>query len=131
MTAHTITLELPENIYQRTQRVAEATRRPIEQILVEWIHPPVQEQAIALDDLRGLSNDELIRVSQSQVPSENSRRLQELLLAQQQRTLTDNEHREAAALVEEEDMVTLLKARALFLLKERGILPKDLTSLLS
>lgn len=131
MTAHTITLELPENIYQRAQRVAEATRRPIEQILVEWIHPPVQEQAIALDDLRGLSNDELIRVSQSQVPSENSRRLQELLLAQQQRTLTDNEHREAAALVEEEDMVTLLKARALFLLKERGILPKDLTSLLS
>ena len=131
MTAHTITLELPENIYQRAQRVAEATRRPIEQILVEWIHPPVQEQAIALDDLRGLSNDELIRVSQSQVPSENSRRLQELLLAQQQRTLTDNEHREAAALVEEEDMVTLLKARALFLLKERGILPKDLTSFLT
>jgi hypothetical protein len=131
MTAHTVTLELPENIYQRAQRVAEATRRPIEQIVIEWIQPPLLETPTALDDLENLPNEEVIRVSQTQVPPENTRRLQELLSTQQQRTLTDSEYQEAVALVEAEDRVTLLKARALFLLKERGLLPNDLTTLLA
>jgi hypothetical protein len=131
MAAHIVTLELPRAIYQRAQRVAQAPQRPIEQIVVEWIHPPIQETTLALDDLENLPDDELIRVAQAQASSENSHRLQELLLAQQQRTLTKSEYQEAIALVEEEDLVTLLKARALFLLKERGALPNDLTSLLT
>ncbi len=49
-----------------------------------------------------------------------------MLAAQRQRSLSADEQQEAVALVEQEDFVTLRKARALFLLKQRGILPGDL-----
>lgn len=131
MTAHTIILELPKNIYERAQRVAQATRRPIEQVVVEWIHPPIQETITEIDNLENLSNVELHQAAQAHLSLDASRRLQDLLSAQQQRTLSDNEYQEVVALVEAEDLVTLRKARALFLLKERGLLPNDLTSFLT
>jgi predicted nucleic acid-binding protein len=49
-----------------------------------------------------------------------------VITAQQQRSLSEDEQREAVELVEEENFVTLRKARALFLLKHRGILPGNL-----
>jgi hypothetical protein len=52
--------------------------------------------------------------------------LQELLAIQRRRELTAGEQREAASLVQQEDRITLRKARALFLLKERGLSPGDL-----
>jgi hypothetical protein len=59
-------------------------------------------------------------------PTERARRLQQLLADQKQRSLSADEQQEAVVLVEQEDSLTLQKARALFLLKQRGIQPKDL-----
>jgi hypothetical protein len=53
------------------------------------------------------------------------------LSTQQQRNLTEKEQREAVTLVEQEDLLTLQKARALFLLNQRGVLPDDLAAFLS
>ena len=123
MAGHAITLELPDEVYQRAQRVARATRRPLEEIVIEWIRPPVP---VKLPELDRLSNDELLQAAQDTIPAEHAHRLQALLAAQQQRSLSEAEQREALALVEQEDLVTLRKARALFLLKQRGILPGNL-----
>lgn len=131
MNVHVVTLELPGEIYQQAQQVAQATQRPIEQVVVEWIHPPGTEATETSADLETMPTDQLIRVAQARVPPEDSRRLQELLLAQHQRPLTKSEQREAVALVEQEDLITLRKARALFLLKQRDILPAGLTSFLT
>jgi predicted transcriptional regulator len=123
MAGHAITLELPDEVYQRAQRVAQATRRPLEEIVIDWIRPPVE---VKLPELDRLSNDELLQAARDTIPAEHAHRLQELLAAQQQRSLSEDEQREAMALVEQEDLVTLRKARALFLLKQRGILPGTL-----
>jgi len=123
MAVHAVTLELPDEVYQRAQRVAQATRRPLEEVVIEWIRPPVQ---VKLPELEHLPNDELLRVARTTLPPEHTQRLQELLAAQQQRSLSEDEQREAVELVEQEDFVTLRKARALFLLKQRGILPDEL-----
>ena len=123
MAVHAVTLELPDEVYQRAQRVAQATRRPLEEVVIEWIRPPVQ---VKLPELEHLPNEELLRAAQVTLPPDHTQRLQELLAAQQQRSLSEDEQREAVELVEQEDFVTLRKARALFLLKQRGILPDEL-----
>ena len=81
---------------------------------------------VKLPELERLSNDELLQAARATLPPEHAHRLQELLAVQQQRSLSEDEQREAVALVEQEDFVTLRKARALFLLKQRGILPGEL-----
>ncbi len=123
MAVHAVTLELPDEVYQRARRVAQTTRRPLEEVVLEWIRPPVH---VKLPELEHLPNDELLRAARATLPPEHTHRLQELLAAQQQRSLSEDEQREAVELVEQEDFVTLRKARALFLLKQRGILPDEL-----
>lgn len=74
-----------------------------------------------------LSNDELLAVARTTVPPVHTRRLQDLLIAQRQRNLTDSEQQEATQLVEQEDLLTLRKSKALLLLKRRGALTGDLS----
>ena len=91
--------------------------------MIEWIRPPALAK---LPELERLSNDELLQAAHATFPPEHVHRLQELLAAQQQRSLSEDEQREAVSLVEQEDFLTLCKAKALFLLKQRGALPGDL-----
>lgn len=119
-----ITLELPGEIYHQAEQVAQATHRPLEQIIVEWIQPPFEiELAETISDLEELNNEQLVQVARHVVPTETSRRLQGLLTLQQRRELTLGEQQQAADLVEREDLLTLQKARALFLLKQLSIHP--------
>ena len=122
MSEHSVTLALPDDIYQQAQRVAETTQQEIEEVVLAWIHPTPEEELVELDEL---SNDELLTVAQSIVPLAHAERLQDLLVSQRQRSLTENEQR-AEKLVEQEDLLTLRKSKALLLLKQRGALTKDL-----
>lgn len=38
-----VTLELPQRIYRKAVETAQATRRPVEQVVVEWIQLPADE----------------------------------------------------------------------------------------
>ena len=129
---HTVTVELSEEIYEQAEQIAKKTQRPIEQVVVEWIHPPAKESLThSINALENLPNEELVKIARSNIPVDYTHRLQELLTAQQQRDLTDSEQREAGTLVEQEDFLTLRKARALFLLKQRNALTEDLSALLT
>jgi predicted transcriptional regulator len=123
MAVHAITLELPDEVYQRAQRVAQATRRPLEEVVSDWIRPPAQLQ---LPELDHLSDDELLQAARDRISLQHEQRLQELLDAQRRRTLSEDEQQEALSLVEQEDLLTLRKTRAIFLLKQRGILSDNL-----
>lgn len=123
MAAHAITLELPDEVYQQAQRIAQATRRPLEEVVSDWIRPPMPRQP---RELERLSDDELLQIAGDTILAEHAHRLQELLAAQRRRTLSEEEQREAMTLVEQEDLLTLRKARALFFLKQRGLLPGNL-----
>lgn len=130
----TITLDLPQEIYRRAQRAAKATQRPVEQIVVEWIQPPLEENNAAIQpiiaEMEKLTTEELIQIAQATLPTPEAARLQTLLAAQQQRALTSPERQEAERLVAQEDLTTLRKAKALFLLKQRHALPHALATLL-
>ena len=122
MPEHSITLDLPDEVYRQAQRVAETTHQAIEEVVLAWIQPTPEG---GLVELEALSNDELLTIAQTTAPPAHVRRLQDLLAAQRQRSLTESEQREAAKLVEQEDLLTLRKSKALVLLKQRGALPKD------
>lgn len=131
----TITLDLPQEIYRRAQRAAKATHRPVEQIVIEWIQPPQDESSADLQPMLAgldrLTNDELVQLVEVGLPTADAARLQTLLAQQQQRTLTLAEHKEAERLVAQEDLATLRKAKALFLLKQRQALPQSFAALLA
>jgi hypothetical protein len=61
---------------------------------------------------------------------EDTEHLQALLNLQTQRELTGAERDEAVRLVEQEDNLTLRKAKAIYLLKQRNALPDELAGLL-
>lgn len=121
----TITIDLPEEIYRRAKQIAEISRRPIEQVVVDWIHPPHDEQSGRLDDLDEMSDQDLRVEANRTLPDAQTERLAQLLQAQRERALTTAERNEAEALVKKEDWLTLRRARALYLLKQRGNLPDD------
>jgi hypothetical protein len=132
---HTVTLDLPEDVFRQAQAAARAARRPVAKVLAEWIHPPVVSLPDRVDSaLAGLvemPTEQLIRVARSRLPDQSTRRLHELLDEQQHRDLTLAEQRELTELVSTEDLQTLRKARALLLLKQRGALPDDLHAFLA
>lgn len=131
----TVALDLPRPIYQKAAQVAKATKRPIEQVVVEWIRPPIERvgsvQDAVLAGLEAMSTAQLTQLARSGATPEDTERLRELLSLQEQRELTEAERDEAARLVEQEDLITLRKAKAIFLLKQRNALPDELTALLS
>lgn len=122
MPEHSITLTLPDAVYRQAQRVAKTTQQAIEEVVLTWIHPAPEEELVGLE---ALSSDELRAVTQTTVSPVRIRRLQDLLTAQRQRNLTEDEQQEAAKLVEQEDLLTLRKSKALLLLKQRDALPKN------
>lgn len=130
-----VTLDLPRPIYQKAVQIARATKRPIEQVVVEWIQPPTERvgsvQEAALIGLESMSTEQLTQVARSTSVPDDRKRLQELLSLQEQRPLTAAERTEAGQLVEQEDLLTLRKAKALFILKQRNALPADIAMLLS
>ena len=113
----TVTLDLPQDLYQLAQHTAQRSRRPIEHVLLDWIQPPteVNERDVQreLVELELRTTSELIQIAKSALPQQGMTRLQDLLTLQQQRPLTVQEQREAQALVHQEDFQTLRKAKAL------------------
>ncbi len=132
MNAQTVTLELPDEIYQQAKRIARQHKQPVEQIVAGWIRPPAYEQQTqpVTENLTTLSDEQLLKIARMKVTPEHSARLQELLTTQQERNLTPQEMDEVTGLLAEEDAVTLNKARALFILQQRGVWSNDLEEVL-
>ncbi len=74
----------------------------------------------ALDDLRQLDEDALIRVARERFPEDATARLEELNLKQQREGLDPEEKQALAQLVEGCDRVMVMRSEAAWLLKQRG-----------
>jgi hypothetical protein len=131
----TIILDLPQELYRRAQQAAQVTDRPVEQIIVEWIQPPTDDNRLSADkllsELENMTIDELVQVARFKSSNLDSERLQSILDLQKRQALTADEQREAEQLVAQEDLYTLRKAKALYLLKQRGVMPRDLAKLIA
>ncbi len=124
MNMQTVTLELPQNIYRQARRAAALRKQSVEQVVLEWIRPTQDElQPTAAEELSAMSDEQLRQIARLRVPQADAARFQELLDIQQERALTAVEQKEAADLLSAEESLTLRKARAIFLLKQRHTHP--------
>jgi hypothetical protein len=135
METHTITLDLPTDIYRRAAQLARSTDRSIEELVLDWLRTTMNDAPTELEteelNLEALSSEELIQIAYKRTAEEEAARLQTLLEAQHERPLTIAERNEATYLVEQEDLLTLKKARAIYLLKQRHALPDQLKTILA
>jgi hypothetical protein len=127
MTDIAITLNIPQSLYHRAQRLSEARDLPIEQVILNQLEAsmveipklPPDEQA-ELDALTHLSDEALWTIAREQMQPERQARMQILMNRNNFGTITDDEHGELTQLVDQGQRLMLRKGKAMALLTERG-----------
>ena len=128
MPAQTVTLTLPEPLYERAKETAHAADRSLEQVLNQSIAlslpaletdlpPDIRSELVSLPLL---SDDELWAFAHSTMDERQQDRLQELAEVQKHRSLTSAEQSDLAQLMDNAERVMLHKAEAYRLLARRG-----------
>ncbi len=128
MVMQSITLTLPENLYERLKQASLAMRVPLDEVLVRalqvdsppsWEDAPVLFQA-DLAALDRLDDDYLWRIARSTQLNQSWSRYHELLDKNANGTITASEQAELERLRTEADRFVLRKAHAAALLRWRG-----------
>lgn len=124
MSNKSITLQLPDELFERVVEAAEAADRPIETVLLESLDVLFPAPNIGLEQslnaLSDYSDTQLWAVVYRQVPWTQSLRLRELSAKGKQAPLTNSEQHELEQLIDLVDRYMLLRSEALLLLKQRG-----------
>lgn len=136
MTAHAITLSLPESLYQRFRQRAEWMHRSLENELLDALTSAVSteedqhlpELIAAIGALENLDDDELWRLARDVVSRQASQELESLHFKQEDEGLSQSEDAIRAELMRESERKMLIRAQAAKLLKERG---HDISGLLT
>ena len=126
--SETITLQVPDTIYQRLVDTARATNRPLEDIMLRalevgsppnWTDLPetFQKDLAALDSL---DNDTLWQIAYSQMSDSIPAQFDTLLESQKNHPLTAAEQKTLEELQTEADRFMLCKAQAAAILRWRG-----------
>jgi hypothetical protein len=126
MSGKSITLDLPEDLYERVRQVAEQSHRPLERVLVEslrllFVLPPTStDVAIILAAMPSYSDAQLWAVVYQRLAWPQSQRLHELSAKNKREELTEDEQSDLEYLITLNDHAMLLRSEALLLLKNRG-----------
>lgn len=128
MPLETVTLQIPEILYQRLFNTARATQRPLEEVILQalrvgsppaWDDVPEEFQA-DLAALDKLDDNTLWQIVRSRKTAADMERYNILLESNSSGTLTEAERLELMALRREADLFMLRKAQAAVLLRWRG-----------
>ena len=119
-----VTITLPDEVYRRAESLAQVTSREVADVLADtlalWLSasdlPATPGMAVA-----SLSDQELLAVTELELPSEQDRRFSELLDSQQCSRLQSAERAELLAFMQIYQQGLLLKARALHEAVQRGL----------
>jgi len=123
-----IMLEIPDNLYQRLQHVAQLTGCPLENLLLQTLTanlPPLPEDLSPdrqpeLSALEKLNDDALWKAARGVVSDTLQSRYQHLLEKQRSNTLNPVEQEELEDVFQQSERTMLRKAYAYALLKWRG-----------
>ncbi len=125
--SQTITLNLPDSIFQPLQRSAKATKQPVESLLLTALQaslPSLEglplELRQNLTELELLDDEALWQVLLETVPEPAQQKLHSLLTRNQTGALSPTEQTRLNTLQQAADLVMLRKARAAVLLRFRG-----------
>ncbi len=128
MALQKITLDLPENIYIRLQNAAQATKQPLDQVILRavqmgsppgWDDIPAEYQA-DIAALERLDDRSLWRIARSRQTHADFDSYQNLLDKKREGTISDAERQTLRDLRAESDLFMLRKAHAAALLRWRG-----------
>jgi hypothetical protein len=128
MTTLTVTLQLPEEIHSRLERVAEATHQALETVVFQTIQgnlpPSIEdvppEMRDELSALQNASDETLWVIASESLPKGQWRRHQKLLRKNAARGLKQAEQDELMQLRGQTDRLVMRRSYALALLKWRG-----------
>ena len=122
-----VNVPIPEPLYERLQRVAARTFRPVEDVLSSAldvalpIDPDLpQELADELAAMRFFSDEALQAATQSAIAPAQAQRLRQLVHDGGERSLSATEQAEMDAALQLHDAAVLRRARALAILAQRG-----------
>lgn len=126
MTQNLVTLNLPDELYERVQREADARQRSIESLVVETldilfdhtVQPLNLDQE--LEELADYTDTQLWAVVHRRLSWQQSLRLHELNAKAKLETLSEAEDDELEHLLALNDGYMLLRSDALLKLKQRG-----------
>ncbi len=126
MMLQTLTIRLPEQVYQNIEQRARRTQRSIEDelaVVVATALPTLDELPVELADelaqLNLLTDNELRGAAESVLPPEDSEQMQALAFKRQREGLTVGEQQTAEHLLRRSERLMLIRAKAAILLKER------------
>ncbi|MBI4782393.1 MAG: hypothetical protein HY785_13885 [Oscillatoriophycideae cyanobacterium NC_groundwater_1537_Pr4_S-0.65um_50_18] len=128
MLAETVTLQVPDALYQRLAKTARVTKRSLEEVMLHalrvgspptWEDVPVEFQPdlAAMDQL---DDESLWKIARSRKSQNEMTRYEKLLDQSKSKTLNDSERKELGNLREEADRFMLRKSHAAVLLRWRG-----------
>lgn len=119
-----VSVELPEELYQRIREVAERSDSSVEAVVREGLEEVFGTGSPSTETLRArlhaFRDDQLWAVVRQRLNVLERARLEELSARAGQEKLSDSEQAELDSLVDQIDLLTLLRSHALLLLKERG-----------
>ena len=119
-----INLELPVELIERLNEAAAQSDRSLEVVLVENLAllfgTPQADRGALPDALETLPDAHLWALVYRRIAWPRGARLRELAESGRQGPLSDEAQTELAALIDEADELTLLRSRALLVLRQRG-----------
>ena len=122
------TISIPNTLYEKAQRVAQQTSRQVDEVIRTRLENALDEPSFDLpaderDELKAmayLSDDALFNLMREQMQPTKQQQLSLLMDKNSRGTITDDEYRELATLVEDGERLMLRKATAMNLLMDRG-----------
>ncbi len=119
-----LTVTLPDNVYQRAQRLAQLTGRDVGDILTTMLElslPPLIPRIDTDQPVSVLSDDEVLALTELQMSPEKDKRLSDLLYKQQADDLNEAESIEFQALMRVYEIGMVRKAQGLAEAVKRGL----------
>lgn len=129
MRAQTITISVPEKIYQRFQQIAQAAQQPLEDVVIQSIQgnlPPTLEDIphewrSEFARLQAETTQSLWNIAREEMPPAQWKRHKTLLKKNQEGALNPSQLQELQAFREQADQFMFRRSYALALLKWRGV----------
>jgi hypothetical protein len=124
MMSRQVTLELPDEVLSRAERLATLARRDVTEVLADAVSVAIPPLDVAWGESRPvseLSDAEVMKRTDLRLEPSQDRRLSELLDKQQAGTLTEQERSELLALMQVYEANLLRQAEALAEAVRRGL----------
>ena len=125
MTTIQVTIDLPEEAYQRAKRFARLINRDLSSIVADTVVsslPPLSNEVDALPSVANMSDSAVLDLANSALPTTQDRRLSELLEKQREKELLGGEPQELETLMRVYNEGWLRKTAGLVEAVQRGLM---------